>query len=175
MPRTSLETRRRILELCKTYPVAQIQKRLEEEKICVSKVTIYAIIKKYRVHHTYADLPKPHRKTILNKDQVRFIDKAMENNDELTGRQLHELLLEIWPDLQISITTIKKVRRMLGWVCSRPKYCQLVRELNKQKRVEWCTERIATQENFDDVIFTDECSIQLDNHGRLCFRKRGSV
>ena len=63
---------------------------------------------------------------------------------------------------------------MLGWVCSRPKYCQLVRELNKQKR-EWCTERIATQENFDDVIFTDESSIQLDNHGRLCCRKRGSV
>ena len=61
---------------------------------------------------------------------------------------------------------------MLGWVCSRPKYCQLVRELNKQKRVEWCTERIATQDDFDNVIFTDECSVKL---GRLCFRKRGGI
>ena len=67
----------------------------------------------------------------------------MDNNDELTGRQLHEPLLEMWPDLQMSISTIKKVKRMIGWVCSRPKYCQLVRELNKQKRVEWCTERVA--------------------------------
>ena len=173
MPRTTLETRR-ILELRRTYSVSQIQERLKE-KIFISKVTIYAIIKKYRVHHTCADLPKPQCKTILNKDQVRFIDKAMENNDKLTGRQLHELLLEIWPDLQISISTIKRVKRMLGWVCSRPKYCQLVRELNKLRRVEWCTEQIAAQEDFGNVIFTDECSIQLDNHGRLCFRKRGSV
>ena len=28
---------------------------------------------------------------------------------------------------------------------------------------------------FDNVIFTDECSVQLDNHSRLCFRKRGHV
>ena len=101
MPRTSLETRRRIFELYRNYSVAQIQRRLEEERIYISNVTIYAIIKKYRVHHTYADLPKPQRKTILTKDQVRFIDKAMDNNDELTGRQLHELLLETWPDLDI--------------------------------------------------------------------------
>ena len=158
MPRTTLETR--ILELHRTYSVSQIQERLKE--IFISKVTIYAIIKKYRVHHTYADFPKPQRKTILNKDQVRFIDKAMEN-DELTGRQLHELLLEIWPDLQISISTIKRVKRMLGWVCSRPKYCQLVRELNKL-RVEWCTEQIAAQEDFGNVIFTDECSRQHEKN-----------
>lgn len=25
------------------------------------------------------------------------------------------------------------------------------------------------------MIFTDECSVQLDNHGRLCFRKRGHL
>lgn len=26
-------------------------------------------------------------------------------------------------------------------------------------------------EKFDDVIFTDECTVQLENHSRLCFRK----
>ena len=26
-------------------------------------------------------------------------------------------------------------------------------------------------DQFDNVIFTDECSVQLDRHGRVCFRK----
>ena len=31
--------------------------------------------------------------------------------------------------------------------------------------------QIKRKEQFDDVIFTDECTVQLDHHGRLCFRK----
>ena len=27
-------------------------------------------------------------------------------------------------------------------------------------------------EQFKDVVFTDECTVQLDHHGRLCFRKQ---
>ena len=26
-------------------------------------------------------------------------------------------------------------------------------------------------EKFENVVFTDECTVQLDHHGRLCFRK----
>ena len=60
---------------------------------------------------------------------------------------------------------------MLGWKASRPKYCQLVTIANKQKRDDWCLERLAEHDNFDKMIFID--TVQLDNHGRLCFRKRG--
>ena len=28
------------------------------------------------------------------------------------------------------------------------------------------------EEKFEDVVFTDECKVQQDNHGRLCFRKK---
>ena len=38
------------------------------------------------------------------------------------------------------------------------------------KRKEWCKMQIKQKEQFDDVIFTDECTVQLDHHGRLCFR-----
>ena len=41
-----------------------------------------------------------------------------------------------------------------------------------EKRFSWCKEQISVKETFDNVIFTDECSVQLDNHGRLCFRKK---
>ena len=32
---------------------------------------------------------------------------------------------------------------------------------------------LADRETFDDVIWSDESSVQLDHHGRLCFRRKG--
>ena len=90
----------------------------------------------------------------------------------MTARQLHGLLLEKWPMLKVSINTIKRARKHLGWVATRPKYCQIVRETNRLKWLAWCEERIEEGDCFDDVIFTDECSVQMDHHGRLCFRKQ---
>ena len=34
--------------------------------------------------------------------------------------------------------------------------------------------RLEEKEDFDDVIFTDESTIQLDIHRRKCFRKKGA-
>ena len=74
--------------------------------------------------------------------------------------------------IRVSISTIRRVRKYdLGWIRTRPKYCQLVRVANKEKRVAWCREKIQEKDTFDIVIWTDECSVQLDHHGRLCFRK----
>ena len=67
------------------------------------------------------------------------------------------------------------MKRKLGWVVTRPKYCQIIRDSNKHKRLAWCIDMMVAQENFDNIIFTDECSVQLDSHGRLCFRKHGKL
>ena len=37
----------------------------------------------------------------------------------------------------------------------------------------WCREQLWAKEKFEDVIFTDECTVQLENHNRLCFRQLG--
>lgn len=36
----------------------------------------------------------------------------------------------------------------------------------------WCEEQLRTRDDFNNVIFTDESSIQLEHHSRVCFRKR---
>jgi len=36
----------------------------------------------------------------------------------------------------------------------------------------WCREQIQVSEQFENVIFSDECTIQLEHHGCLCFRKK---
>ena len=102
-----------------------------------------------------------------------LVDDMLKENDELTARQVHTNLCEKFPGLQVSLATVKRVRRENGWVCTRPHYCQLIREVNKIKRKEWCQQQIAKKETFSNVVFTDECTVQLDHHGRLCFRKKG--
>ena len=64
------------------------------------------------------------------------------------------------------------LRKNLGWVASRPKYSQLIREANKEKRLVWCKERLEDNESFEDVVFSDECSVEQVSHGRLCFRRK---
>ena len=99
------------------------------------------------------------------------IEESLRSNDELTARKLRTKLSETFPNAQeVSLSTIKRCRKQLGWVCTRPHYCQLIREVNKQKRKE-CQRQLDNKETFDDVIFTDECSVQLEQHGKLCFRK----
>ena len=38
--------------------------------------------------------------------------------------------------------------------------------------MEWCQTQLANSEQFHNVIFTDECSVQLEQHSKLCFRKK---
>ena len=36
----------------------------------------------------------------------------------------------------------------------------------------WCQEQLRKKEEFQDVIFTDESTVQLEQHSRICFCKR---
>ena len=36
----------------------------------------------------------------------------------------------------------------------------------------WCREQQRTREQFQNVIFTDESTVQLEQHSKICFRKR---
>lgn len=53
------------------------------------------------------------------------------------------------------ISTVERARHKLGWVVATPTYCQLIREHNKQNRLEWCQKMINTNEQFKDVMFTN--------------------
>ena len=50
-------------------------------------------------------------------------------------------------------------------------YCQRIREANWQKQPEFTTAWL--HDNFDDAIFSDETTVQLDTHHRRCYRKEG--
>ena len=72
----------------------------------------------------------------------------------------------------MSLSTVKRARQDLGWVINSPKYCQLIRDANKTKRLVWCEKMIAEKESFDNVIFTDESSVALETHRKRCYRRK---
>ena len=153
--------------------VYKIRRRLLEEQTQVSKVALYKFLQKHQSTATIADLPRGRRARKLSREQIQFVDDSLATNDELTSRQLRMMLEDRWPDVKVSLSTVKRARKHLGWIATKPKYCQLIRDANKEKRLLWCKKMRDSGEKFSDVIWTDECSVQLDNHGRLCFRRKG--
>ncbi len=59
----------------------------------------------------------------------------------------------------------------MGWTFHGTQYCQLIRTVNKEKRLLWATRCLEEGDRFDDVIWSDETSVQLEFHRRHCFRK----
>ena len=63
----------------------------------------------------------------------------------------------------------------LGWTFQGSRYCQLIREPNKLKRLEFAQKCVADKETFCDVIWSDETSVQLECHRRHSSRKQGQA
>ena len=76
----------------------------------------------------------------------------MREDDETTATQLQARLAT--HGVYVSLTTILRNRRQLGWIYRGSAYCQLIRNENKQKRLEWA--RANLSDSFDDVIWSDE-------------------
>lgn len=75
-------------------------------------------------------------------------------------------------ELNVSTSAIKRARKKLGWVKSSVRYCQLVTERNRiKRRLAFARDCQATKDDFSNVIFTDEPSIWLQRHAKVCFRR----
>ena len=110
-----------------------------------------------------------------------FVDDALAKDDEITCTQLHKQLHEKYSEVKVSLATVKRTKKDLGWVSSTPHYCQLIRENNKAKWLEWCRKCVNDDERFSnviwrfsDVIWTNECTVQLDPHRRIISQRKGT-
>lgn len=71
---------------------------------------------------------------------------------------------------------MKRVRMYLGLSAKKTRYSAMVSETNREKRVEWCQERLSTGDmDFEDIVFTDECTLQLESHRQITFYKKANL
>ena len=170
MGRLSIETRQRVVLLWKSgMKIKDIHRRLREENTVTSETSLYLLIAKYAKCGKVSNIKRSSRPSILGNEHYKFIDNAMEEDDELTAYKLHCKLKKHYPDLNLSISTVRRARKVLGWVSTKPRYCQLKRDINKEKRLIWCEQLKANNDKFLDVIWTDECTVELQRHSLRCF------
>ena len=85
----------------------------------------------------------------------------MEKDDETTAVQLQQILESDGHPL--SLRTILRSRTRLGWTFRGSAYCQLIRQSNKVKRLEWAREHLdeALEDGFQRVVW-------METHRRFC-------
>ena len=175
MGKMSLATQSRVVALSESdYTLSKIQRHLASEDITVSKKSLCLLLRKYRTTGSVADhqTAKPPRK--LTDEHNHFIDDCMADDDELTATKLQTILKERYPSLEVSVSMIKRALTELRWTTKKKRYGALVSEANQEKHVEWCKEQQETGDvDFDDVLYTDICTVQLESHRRITFYKKG--
>ena len=143
----------------------------EQENFTIDRHNLAKFIKRFHETRSFQNKPKSGRpQKDVSDDLLNFIDKKMESNDETTSTMLQQILRDQM-DLEFSVDKIKRIRRKLGWLSTGTKYCQLVKEVNRAKRFEFCQRCIDTGENFDNVIFTDQCTVAMEQHARITFHR----
>ena len=154
------------------YPT-KISKLLQDEGIAASRRGISKFLLKYEESGTITRKKGSGCTAKINEVIKGKIEEYMTKDDETTAKQLGDLLAK--EGHAISKSTILRARRSLGWTFRGSFYRQLIREANKAKRLQWEMEYRgeAVGDGFQDVLWTDECTVQLENHRRFCCRKKG--
>ena len=73
----------------------------------------------------------------------------------------------------LCLRTVLCSREQLGWTFRGSAYCQLIRNVNKEKRLLWALQH--QNDRFENVIFSDEASIQLETGKKERNRKTNPV
>ena len=171
----SLYARQRIVYYCdRGFRAPKIAKLLQNEGITISRVSVYKFLIRYRSTGSLARCEGSSPPKKMTPDIKAIVEEQMQLDDETTACQLRKLLIE--KGHNISKTSILRCRTELGWTFRGSAYCQLIRDVNKTKRLEWARKyQCEAQYGFRNVVWTDESSIQLEAHKRYCYRKMGQV
>lgn len=141
-----------------------------EYDISISRQTVNRFLLQHKMSRPLTRRLGSGRPSKITPDVLRVVEAKMQADDETTAVQLLDLLRR--SGIQISLSTVKRCRLSLGWTFHGTRYCQMIREPNKLKRLDFANKCLAENETFDDVIWTDETSVQLECYRRHCFRKR---
>ena len=154
-----------------------VQKIKDEDNIEVSLTGVKKVWKRFNVSGIVANKKRfggsrnPVAK-LGTQEHEDFVNKWMRDVPDLSAKQLSRKILEEF-GIQLSVSKTNKYRQHLGWKQGRTRYCQMIRDVNKVKRKDWCDEMIRTGEQFEDVIFTDESRIEICRTSGKCFKQDG--
>ena len=156
MPQLSNYTRTRIINLFnQKYRPVQILQLLKNEGITVSLTTVTRLIKKYTKTNSTKDRNRSGRPSKVTKAIQDIIETQMRKDDETTSKDLRAIIRKNH-GVKLGSSTIRKARREQGWTMAGSGYCQLIRNYNKPKRVDFVQQVLKENDDLGNVIYTDE-------------------
>ena len=151
----------------KGFKAPTIMQKMHQEGMSCSRQGIYKLIKRYQLSGSIARKQGSGRPSKVVQEIKDIVESRMQEDDETTAVQLHKVLEE--KGYNISLSTILRCRKSLGWNYRGSAYCQMIRDVNKEKRLAWAREHL--HDNFSNVIWSDETTVQMESHRRFCCRK----
>ena len=172
---TPEEVKRRIvnLKMRMNMKYIDIHRKLASEGIRVSTRTISNVCHKFMMKNTIAREGYGGGRCKMTDEIRDYINKNYKQNDELTARDFVSMIQQEF-GVTITTDTVRRARRRLGWIKTGPRYAQLVRIVNRKKRIAFAGHVLWARDDFANVIFSDECTIQMEAHAKLCFRRKNS-
>ena len=143
MTYSTYKRQRIVYYLGKGHKVPTITRLLQEEGLTASQRGVSNFAKKYLETGSIARRAGSGRPSKVTAEVKAIVDAQMELDDETSAYQLHRLLLS--RGYTISLRTILRCRSSLGWTFRGSAYCQLIRHVNKEKRLDLTY----TCENYD--------------------------
>ena len=139
--------------------VSEIVTTLESEGKRTSRATVQRWVFRWRTNRGLRDR---HRSGRLLKITV-----------EISSVELQRLISRKF-SINISAPTIRRhIRMHLKWVVLRTRFGPMISDKNKVKRSTFAQMCLDTEDSFDNVIWTDESSVQLTRHSQMMRVKMG--
>ena len=111
---------------------------------------VFLFLKRYTETHSITTKPGSGRLSKVTAAIKALFEQQMHIDDETTAHQLHQLQSRGY---KIRLCTVLRCRRSLEWTFRGSAYCQLVRNVNKQKWREWA------KANLMDAILKTFCGL----------------
>ena len=159
--------RQRIVHFARMgYKPPTICRMLREEGLIANRMGIHKFLQKHRETNNIERRPGSGRPTKMTAPVKALVEQRMRDDDETTAVQLHALLLRHGHTM--ALKTVLRCRAALGWTFRGSAYCQLIRQENKVKRLQWAQEHLSEGaatarertvtgcESFVIVLFSDE-------------------
>ena len=133
--------------------------------LIANRMGIHKFLQKHRETNNIERRPGSGRPTKMTAPVKALVEQQMRDDDETTAVQLHALLLRHGHTM-----TVLRCRAALGWTLRGSAYCQLIRQQNKVKRLQWAQEHLS--DGFDNVIWTDAKRAQRSsNRARIVLHR----
>ncbi|VDI49592.1 Hypothetical predicted protein [Mytilus galloprovincialis] len=179
MVRTSHITKLDIVRLHRnSYTTRDIRAALNSKGIKVTRQVIDYWVQQYRLGKFTDEITCPSATKVktmktLTRADVQFVKRTLSSEPCTSSRTLHKRLL--LKGSKVSLSTTKRAIVHAGFTCTKPRYCQMVRHVNKEKRVAFCKMLVENNDQFNDMIFSDECTVQLHQNKVYIYRRYDQV